>query len=373
MGVRVSTSKAPVHDPKNFHANYILEEKIGSGTYGLVFQARHRSDTVYQAPALAVKIVPKDLQRGKSPAEVQKRFEAEVDLLRNCKGKNVVELIQIFQNRHFCYAVMELGHCTVLEALVELNTTKESHIARIFAEMTEGVAQCHKAKVVHRDIKPQNFLVTQGTSIADEQCVIKLCDLGIAMKMPMGFDCLTDVCGTCPFMAPEMLQHQGYSYNVDVWSLGVSAYLMLFGAFPYDPQTKDGHDMRFMIQWGQVPISFKADSNQPSEEAVAFLRKLLDRDPCSRPSSASVLLMPYIQHHREFCRQSRQGSKESRKGSKISVQSRCDGFFSNKIRTQNLARLFEHLEGKDKANLKNMQAHKKYEQELQKFGKRRTL
>jgi serine/threonine protein kinase len=298
MGSSASLVASQANEVKNFHANYSLEEKIGIGGYGVVHKARLLHED--KDRTFAVKILAKKSPNGDSSSVVKKRFEAEVDMLTHCKGKNVIELVQVFQNRQFFYAVMEHGHCTVLQALLDSTDVSESHLARCFAGMMEGIAHCHKMKVVHRDIKPQNFLLTQGTKITDERCTVKLCDLGMAAKMPDRFDSLTGFYGTCPFIAPEIVQNQCYNYKVDVWSFGVTAYLMLFGVYPYNPQTKDGNDMLELIHSGQTPIAYEAkdDSKQPSEEAVVFLKKLLNRDPDSRPTATSVLLMPYVKKYR---------------------------------------------------------------------------
>merc|ERR1711903_294679 len=118
--------------------------------------------------------------------------------------------------------------------------------------------------------------------ITDEGCVVKLCDLGMAVKMPEGrCKSLDEICGTCPFMAPEMLQNTGYDYKVDVWGLGATVYLMLFGQFPYNPPKPNVRDMKAMIKAGSTPISFRTlpGLEQPSDEACHFIKKLLDRSP----------------------------------------------------------------------------------------------
>jgi serine/threonine protein kinase len=339
---------------KDFHATYSLDQMIGSGGYGVVYKAHHRCEG-FKDHALAVKILPKKSLKGESASVVKKRFDSEVEMLTRCQSRNVIELIHVFENRQFCYALMEHGHCTVLQALVDSQQATELDIARILAGMAEGVGYCHKMKVVHRDVKPQNFLLAEGTDITDQRCVVKLSDFGMAKIMPDGFDCLTELCGTCPFVAPEMLQNEGYNYKVDIWSLGVTAYLMFFGVFPYNPASQDRSDLRNMIRNGETPISFRTenDSEQPSEEAVAFLKKLLDREPRSRPTAASVLLLPYVKPHRE---------------TRQTARSCSNGLQSHIVRTDHLARLFDGMEDEEDSKMsEKSQARKKLQEDLQKL------
>eukprot|EP00746_Dinoflagellata_sp_MGD_P152675 gnl/MRDRNA2_/MRDRNA2_83829_c0_seq2.p1 gnl/MRDRNA2_/MRDRNA2_83829_c0~~gnl/MRDRNA2_/MRDRNA2_83829_c0_seq2.p1 ORF type:complete len:507 (-),score=64.35 gnl/MRDRNA2_/MRDRNA2_83829_c0_seq2:54-1574(-) len=350
----------------SFHANYSLEKIIGSGSYGVVYKAHPRHSD--HDRTLAVKILPKNSPKRSSAAIVKKRFQSEVDMLKRCQGTHVIRLNQVFQNRDFCYAVMEHGHCTVLQALVTAKQATEFHLARILAGMIEGIAHCHKMKVVHRDIKPQNFLLTEDGNIADNRFKVKLSDFGMAKIVPDGFDFLNDVCGTCPFVAPEMLQGAGYNYKVDIWSLGVTAYLMFFGSFPYKvnyykPRSQDRADLRKMIRDGETKISFSSANNleQPSQEAVAFVQKLLERDPQSRPTAASVLLMPFVLLHRETHGQSH---GKALKGQTCYVPES----WKRNIPTERLARLFaESMEGQDSDTSEKTLTREKLEEGLHKL------
>lgn len=284
---------------KDFHENYKLADKLGSGAFGCVYKAhlRDRCHPNYRM-SYAAKILDKQAPNGPSASSVRKDFRLEVDMLSKIKeSKNVIGLIDAFEDTRFCYVVMECCGPTVLEAFLEQADVNETELAQVFYGMTKGVMHCHSANIVHRDIKPQNFLIShQGARLGDRDCTIKLCDMGFAIELaPKG---LKELCGTPPFMAPEMLQQKmPYDLKVDVWSLGVSMYLMLFGTFPYNPEKPCGETMKKLIREGKTKPSFKATDGleQPSSHACEFCQMLLERNPIKRKTADQVLAMPYMQ------------------------------------------------------------------------------
>ena len=91
----------------------------------------------------------------------------------------------------------------------------------------------HKNGYVHRDIKLENVLMA-----SKKKCIVKLADFGFAAKLPKGIDRpLKTVLGTKWYMAPEMLSRQPYDEKVDIWSLGIVAYMMLMNEPPYTGTT----------------------------------------------------------------------------------------------------------------------------------------
>jgi calcium/calmodulin-dependent protein kinase I len=98
---------------------------------------------------------------------------------------------------------------------------------RIIRNLCEAVSYCHVRNIAHRDVKPENLMLT----VPDDLDTMKLCDFGFASNranLPM-----LSVCGSPGFVAPEILRKEEYSKAVDVWSIGVIAYLILSGNLPF--------------------------------------------------------------------------------------------------------------------------------------------
>jgi serine/threonine protein kinase len=136
------------------------------------------------------------------------------------------------------------------------------------------LAHCHAANVVHRDVKPDNFLL--GGNSGQE---IKLTDFGLATILPPKKK-LHGIAGTAPYMSPELLGSDGYDDKTDVWSLGVTAYVMLFGVFPYMPKERSGDAMKAIIRKGSPAPSFKpvVPGLELPADAIEFAKALLNRN-----------------------------------------------------------------------------------------------
>jgi len=149
----------------------------------------------------------------------------------------------------------------------------------------------HEACIDRQD----NFLCT------GENMTVKLCDFGLAEVLPTAKSELKGVYGTAPFMSPEMLGAGGYGTATDVWSLGVIAYVLLFGQFPYQPVETTAKAMKAAILSGVPAPTFRprqsleiGDNSRTSAAALDFLHATLSRNKNARPSAAAALKMPWL-------------------------------------------------------------------------------
>jgi serine/threonine protein kinase len=180
---------------------------------------------------------------------------------------------------------MEKCECSVMSRLIDMPNTAESDLASVFSNMLAALAHLHSQRIVHRDIKPDNYLY--GGSTTD---TIKLCDFGMARILPKSGK-LYGKCGTAPYMSPEMVGDRGYNTLTDVWSLGTTCYLMLYGKFPYEARDPEG--MLNAIARG-VPAPDYESSPQPTGAARTFVSGLLNRESGARPAAEKALRFPYL-------------------------------------------------------------------------------
>jgi len=203
-------------------------------------------------------------------------------------------LYDVFFGDHFSYMVME--KCTsgiygAMESMAELN---ERSVGSMLSQMLVAVAHCHKVGVIHRDVKPDNFLVG-----GKDGQTVKLTDFGLATMIPKSGR-VTGVYGTAPFMCPEMLISRVYDVKADVWAIGVIAYILLFGQFPYMSEPMTSKAMKQCIKDCTslpkfLPVATKQrTSSMRTSDAVSFVKRLLSRDPSFRPTAEEALSMPWM-------------------------------------------------------------------------------
>ena len=102
----------------------------------------------------------------------------------------------------------------------------ESMAKCIFKDLIDGLNYCHSKGVLHRDIKLDNILLNAAGHI-------KICDFGVSKLVKEG-ERMTVHCGTPAYIAPEILRNKGYEgFAVDVWSVGVVLYAMIYGTVPF--------------------------------------------------------------------------------------------------------------------------------------------
>jgi calcium/calmodulin-dependent protein kinase I len=139
--------------------------------------------------------------------------------------------------------------------------------------LINAIKYCHDRGIVHRDLKPENLLLKSVSDDAD----IKLADFGFAVRD--SDNKLKDKCGTPLYMAPEIFVSETYGKSVDMWSIGVIAYILLGGSPPF-------HDQKVSRLYKKI-INGKYDFNSiywnsVSNDAKDFISKLLVIDPLKR-------------------------------------------------------------------------------------------
>jgi serine/threonine protein kinase len=137
----------------------------------------------------------------------------------------------------------------------------------------------------------------------DKNHTVKLGDFGLSGQIMVngafGLKKVTGVYGTAPFMCPEMLKNAECNEKADIWSLGVVAYVLLFGSFPYLPREPSSNFMKKAIVEGSPPTYEPAGRNSGgahyrTHNAINFVKPLLNRDALLRPSAADACHMSYV-------------------------------------------------------------------------------
>ncbi|XP_046577547.1 LOW QUALITY PROTEIN: cyclin-dependent kinase-like 4 [Haliotis rubra] len=214
---------APSHTDHHVHSQstkksemdkYERIMKIGEGSYGVVFKCRHRET----GQLVAIK---KFVESEDDP-QIRKIALREVRMLKQLKHENLVSLLEVFRRKKKLHLVFEYVDDTLLGEL-ERNPrgVKEKETKKLVYQVIQAVKFCHQHNAIHRDVKPENILITRHG-------VVKLCDFGFARTVTGPGDEYTDYVATRWYRAPELLVGDTqYGPPVDVWAIGcVLAELM---------------------------------------------------------------------------------------------------------------------------------------------------
>lgn len=175
---------------------------------------------------------------------------------------------------------------TVLADFNHKGTWSEADAAAIMRGMLKAVQHCHSRGVLHRDVKPENFL-WEGVGGSG---VLKIADFGISCfwdpESPP-----RDTCGTALYMAPETWKKLPYETEVDVWGLGVSLALLLTGKYPFDGDTPE--ELTKDICERAIDLHAKPFCNL-SPGACNLLSRLLEKDQRKRITISEALQHPWV-------------------------------------------------------------------------------
>mmetsp|Transcript_43128 Transcript_43128/g.138694 ORF Transcript_43128/g.138694 Transcript_43128/m.138694 type:complete len:439 (+) Transcript_43128:331-1647(+) len=254
---------------KSFHATFELLGKVGCGTFAQVFVAKPSRQ---EGDLLAVKVsmlkpADWDLDRdeGKPSAYTKvsaRAIQREVELLRMLSGRaHCLTFHGLYLEGTVAYLVSELCDMSMLELLQSFMPLDAQALRSVFRQMLRGMSSIHSAGIIHRDIKPDNFLCNvapggAGTGPRPE-FVLKLCDFGLAETVSDRKPMLKGCFGTAPFMSPEMLKREDYDERTDMWSAGVLMHVLLFGYFPYQPKELSPKGMKDAIRSGDQTVTYK--------------------------------------------------------------------------------------------------------------------
>jgi len=278
--------------------NYIKEEKIGEGTYGVVYRGFKKSQKNIEN---AREIALKKIRLTNRKEGVNFTGIREIKALRDLKHPNVVELLDVFVHKWNLFLVFEYLISDLETVIKDRNIILTPAIIKAYLQMIlKGLQACHKNWILHRDLKPNNLLIGKDGQL-------KLADFGFARSFGSPNPCFTHEVVTRWYRAPELLfGATAYGGAVDIWAVGcIFAEMML--RTPYFAGDSDLDQLSKIFSalgtpteetWPGVtslahyvsfdpctPTPFRVLFSAAKEDAIDLLGRMLRFNPSSRISA----------------------------------------------------------------------------------------
>ena len=259
---------------QNF-SNYQILEKLGEGGMGVVYKAFDSS----LKRNVALKFLPANLTEHIS---TRKRFIVEAQAASALDHPNICNIHEISETDdgqlYICMAYYD-GE-SLRQKIKKAPLTFEESLD-IFFHIAQGLKAAHEEKIVHRDIKPGNIIIT-------DKGEVKIVDFGLAKLAGEKLTESISTKGTIAYMAPEVIRGLPEDHRADLWSLGVVLYEMLTGHFPFKGEYPE--PLMYSIV-NEEPKLLSEYLNNVPELLQNIIDKLLKKDPRERYQNLSDLLV----------------------------------------------------------------------------------
>lgn len=266
-------------------AHYRILKKLGAGGMGEVYLAL---DTKLDRN-VAIKLLRSDWLEEE---HLKKRLVREAQAAAKLDHPNICAIYDVNEAEPFTFIVMQYIEGESLAQKMEREPLTLTNSLAMAEQAAEGLAEAHAHGIVHRDIKPQNMIVTPRGQL-------KILDFGLAKKMPSTDSVDNEaqtatllskpgmVVGTMPYMSPEQVQGEPLDASSDIFSLGVTLYEMLAGKHPFKDKSAAVTMSRILL--GE-PIPTEQFQTKVSPELQTLLSKMLRKEKADRYQSAQDFL-----------------------------------------------------------------------------------
>ncbi|CAJ0565199.1 unnamed protein product, partial [Mesorhabditis spiculigera] len=252
---------------------YEILAVVGKGSFSQVLRVQHRISRNY----FAVKLVAADCGA----------VNNELHILSRLQHPNVIRLEEVFKSSSRLFIVLELASGgEMYDRVVSKGRYSEQEARQALKMLLAGLAYLHSIRVTHRDLKPENLLYADTRPEAR----LLITDFGLAHQSTYSGETMTETCGTPEYIAPELLLRVPYTDKVDMWAVGVIAYILMSGIMPFDDDCRS----RLYTHIITANYVYYPQFWSGSELAKTFVDSLLEMNARTRLSATEAMKHDWI-------------------------------------------------------------------------------
>ena len=254
---------------------YELLEKIGEGGMSEVFKARCNKLNRF----VAVKILKKEFCNNE---EIVKKFKDEATAIATLSDNNIVNILDVGTQEDLHYIVMEyVKGKTLKDVIKQVGKMNYETAISVAIQIAKALDCAHRNNIIHRDVKPQNILVT-------EDGVMKVTDFGIAKSTTSAtITNTTTIMGSAHYLSPEQAKGSFVDCRTDLYSLGIVLYEMVTGKLPFEADTAVAIALKHIQE---EPVSPKSLNSRIPDSLNNLILKAIEKDPNKRYQTAKEFI-----------------------------------------------------------------------------------
>ena len=254
---------------------YELLEKIGEGGMSEVFKARCNKLNRF----VAVKILKKEFCNNE---EIVKKFKDEATAIATLSDNNIVNILDVGTQEDLHYIVMEyVKGKTLKDVIKQVGKMNYETAISVAIQIAKALDCAHRNNIIHRDVKPQNILVT-------EDGVMKVTDFGIAKSTTSAtITNTTTIMGSAHYLSPEQAKGSFIDCRTDLYSLGIVLYEMVTGKLPFEADSAVTIALKHIQE---DPVSPKSLNSRIPDSLNTLILKAIEKDPNKRYQTAKEFI-----------------------------------------------------------------------------------
>ncbi|CAL1378976.1 unnamed protein product [Linum trigynum] len=262
--------------------DYMVGRQIGSGSFSVVWLARHRVH--------GTEVAIKEIVTGRLNKKLQDSLMSEIFILKRINHPNIICLHDIIEVPGRIHIVLEYCRGGDLSMYIQRHGRVPEALAKHFMQqLAAGLQLLRDNNLIHRDLKPQNLLLSTN----DNNAILKIADFGFARSLqPRGV--AETLCGSPLYMAPEIMQLQKYDAKADLWSVGAILFQLVTGKTPFT-----GSNQMQLLQniMKSTELQFPPEVKL-SAECRDLCHRLLRRNPVERLTFEEFFNHPFLSQRR---------------------------------------------------------------------------